>query len=76
MFYIVDSEVEDYWYTAHWFEEAPESELLVDASPALTIHLNSAVKVAIRELAAPRSRAVSTLLPELIDEWLDLPIIA
>lgn len=72
MLYIIDNEGEDYLYTAHWFEEVSEQELLAEASHALTIHLNSAVKVAIREMTHTNGLSKSTLAPELIDEWLDL----
>lgn len=73
MFYIVDPEDEDCLYTAHWFEEAFEPELLVEAVQALTIHLNSAAKVAIREMGEPPSLSLLTWPSDLLDEWLDLP---
>lgn len=73
MFCIVDPEDEDYLYTAHWFEEAFEPELLIEAVQVLTIHLNSAAKVAIREMGNPPSLSLLTWPPDLLDEWLDLP---
>ncbi len=73
MFDLVDHKDEDYLYTAYWIEEAFEPELLVEAAQALTIHLNSAVKVAIREMANPSSLSLLAWPPELLDEWLDLP---
>ena len=70
---VVDNEGEDYLYPSRWFEELAASELLSGRSQPLTIHLDGASKLAVRDIANAKGLAMSALVREWIEERLDLP---
>ena len=73
MMRVVDNEGEDYLYPSRWFEDVPESDLLAGRSQPLTIHLDGASKLAVRDIANAKGLAMSALMREWIEERLDLP---
>lgn len=74
MIRIIDNEGEDYLYPDHWFDPISDDEAVGAMTEQLTVHLSTASKVAIRDMANAQGSTMSTLVRAWIDERLDLPV--
>ena len=71
---IIDNEGEDYLYDVGRFEAVSYQDVKIDASEAVTVHLDPVLKGILRAEALAAQKSVSALLREWIDERLDLPL--
>jgi hypothetical protein len=71
---VIDNEGEDYLYDIGRFEDVSYHAAQIDASEAVTVHLDPVLKGILRAEALAAQKSVSALLREWIDEKLDLPL--
>jgi len=71
---VIDNEGEDYLYDVSRFEPVGYEEVQINATEAVTVHLDPTTKGILRAEALAAQKSVSALLREWIDERLDLPV--
>lgn len=71
---VIDNDGEDYLYDTNRFESVEYNDAQINATEAITVHLDPVLKGILRAEALAAQKSVSALLREWIDERLDLPV--